>query len=257
MKKFLLSFRTNIKIAGHLLLAGIVISACNKSDFKNDDTQVAGLMAFNLVPDRSAISVALSGSSLGNIPLGYTTYTGVYVNIFPGTRSVESYDNISGSLLTTTTFNFEPDMYYSAFVAGANNNYRNIVVRDNFDSLSAISGLAFVRYVNAIPDSSKPTVMITANGSTIVNEQASFASVSSFRQVSPGSVTVDVSNSTTIDKHRTIGLEPRKVYTVLLLGRPGSSNSDSLQIRFVANGELDASAGQRSPATVPNSAQSN
>lgn len=246
MKKFFSSFRTGSLIVGSLLLTGVVFTACNKfDDDDNNNTPVAGLMAFNLVPDKSSVTVALSGNALGNAPLAYSSYTGVYLPVFPGNRTVETYDNGSPAPITSTTATFEAEKYYSAFVVGANGNYRNVIVHDNFDSLSGASGQAYIRYINAIPDSSQPNVTITAGGSNVVTGPAAFASVSEFTAVTPGSVTIDVSNGGSIDADRTITLEARKIYTVLLAGIPGDP-SNGVQIRFVANGELDEEvAGQR------------
>jgi hypothetical protein len=245
MKKFFSTFKTGSLIVGSLLATSILFTACNKFDNDdNDNTPVAGLMAFNLVPDKSAVTVALSGNALGNAPLAYSSYTGVYLPVFPGSRTVETYDNSSTPFATTTT-TFEAEKFYSAFVVGANGNYRNVVLRDNFDSLSGASGQAYIRYINAIPDSSNPTVKITAGGSDVVNAPASFASVSEFTAVAPGQVTIDISNGGNIDADRTITLEARKIYTVLLAGIPGDA-VNGVQIRFVANGELDeTAAGQR------------
>jgi hypothetical protein len=242
MKHVFFSFRRSLLIAGSVLLGGIALTACNKSNFDNDNnSQAAGLMAFNLAPDKSSVGVSLSGSNLTNVPLGYSAYTGSYIGIYPGSRIVESYDN-SGWSVASPAFTFEPKKYYSVFVAGANDSYRNIIVQDNFDSLSGTSGQAYIRYVNAIPDSARPTVIISAAG---INEPASFASVSEFKAVAPGQVSIDINNGGTIDADRTITVEQRKVYTVLLIGTPGAT-TNGVQIKFIENGLLEEEAsGQR------------
>ena len=117
----------------------------------------AGLMAFNLSPDKPAIGIALSGSNLTNAALGYTNYTGGYLNIYSGSRTIEAYDAGGGNTFTASDYNFEQNKYYSLFIVGKDSAYRNIVVNDQLDSLSANSGKAFIRYVNAVPDSSRPT----------------------------------------------------------------------------------------------------
>lgn len=234
-----------------LIVAGTVLTACNK--FDNDDninSEVAGLMAFNLAPDQSAVTVALSGSALTNVPLTYTSYTGVYLRIYPGSRTVEAYDNTNTSPIASQPFSFETKKYYSAFVAGANGNYRNIVVWDNFDSLSATNGKAYIRYINAIPDSSAAaTVKISAGGSDAVNETAPFGKVGEFREVTPGQVVIDVNNGGSIDADRTITVEDKKVYTVLLTGIPGSGSAP-VQIRFIENGKLDDESGSRTSTSA-------
>jgi hypothetical protein len=244
MKTFFSSFRLSV-LAGGVLALGL-FSACNKNDHNDSDVPVSGLMAFNLAPDVQQAGVALSGAVISNF-LGFNSYTGGYISIYSGNRTVESYSN-SGGTLATAPYGFEANKYYSLFVVGANNNYRNVIVTDNIDSLPA-TGQAFVRYINAIPDSSRPAVTISAGGSNVVNDNAAFASVSDFVAVTPGEVSISVSNGGTIDASRTITLEQRKVYTVLLSGIAGSANADSVQIKYIQNGTVDENAGRSASAS--------
>lgn len=224
------------------LVSSVLLTGCLKDDNNDNNVDNAGLMAFNLVPDRSSLAVRLSGNSLTNVPLAYNNFTGVYLGVFPGSRSVEVFD-ANGQLTTTAAYTFEANRFYSLFVAGANGSYRNIITEDNFDDLSA-SGTAYVRYINAIPDSARPTVTITANGSAVVTEQPAFGTVSGFTAVAPGSVTIDLNNGTTIDADRTITLESRKVYTILLTGIPGSA-ATPVEIKYVENGIVDENTSGR------------
>lgn len=249
MKMLFSSLRVNL-LAGSVL--GLVLfSACNKLDNEDaPDVPVSGLMAFNLAPDISQATITLSGNSLTATPLPYTNYTGGYLGVYSGERSVQSYNYGTGSSLASGSYTFEPDNYYSLFVIGANNTYRNVIVNDELDSLSTASGEAFVRYINAIPDSSQPTVTITAGGSNVVNTPAAYASVSDFVAVSPGDISITVSNGSTIDTNRTLTLEQRKVYTILLTGVPGGSGGSEVQIKFIQNGTVDASAGRSASASA-------
>jgi hypothetical protein len=227
--------------AGLLILAtgGILLTACNKSDNDQIDIPSAGLMAFNLAPDKPGIGIALSGNSISPSPLNYTAFTGQYINIYPGNRSIEAYDVISNGAFTNTSYSFNPDKLYSLFVVGADSSHSNIVVQDNFDSLSASNGKAYVRFVNAIPDSSQPVVKISANGTDAFSQPAKFATVSDFFAVNPGSIAVSVSNSGNINVNRNIDLAEKKAYTVLLIGKPGAATTEeALQIRFIENGTL-------------------
>lgn len=236
--------RSNTFIAVCLLSVVLLASACKKSNENIPPTPVAALMAFNLAPDVPSLGIALSGNNLTNTPLSFTNYTGTYLNIYPGSRSIESYNAGSNATLASNTYNFEEGKFYTLFVAGANNVYKNIVTSDNYDSLSATSGKAYIRYINAIPDSSKPAVTITAGGSNIVNEQAAFTGVSDFTEVNPGEVTVAINNQGNIQANRTINLEQRKAYTVLLVGIPGETDTDKrVQIRYIENGSLTDDTG--------------
>jgi len=240
MKNFLSSIRGWLVPAGGLLAITILFSACSKfDDDNNTNTPVSGLMSFNLAPDKQAIGIALGGNNLTNSPLAYTNYSGVYQPVFTGNRTVESYDQATDSTIATVDYSFAADKYYSLFVVGANGNYKNVLTNDNFDSLTSTTGKAYVRYINAIPDSTKPVVTITANGNNIVNANASFTDISDFKAVDAGNADIKVNNSGTIDATRTITLEQGKVYTILLLGIPGEADAaKAVQIKYILNGNL-------------------
>lgn len=243
MKNFFSSMRMLLMPVAGLLTVAILLSACTK--FDNDDnsnnTPVAGLLSFNLAPDQPAVGIAIGSNALTNSPLAFTNYSGTYQRIFPGTRTIESYDFRRDSTISKVDFSFNPDKYYSLFVVGGNGNYRNVITQDNFDSLSATAGKAYIRYVNAIPDSTQPLVTFAAGGTSVISDNAPFTAVSDFREISSGDVAVSVNNNTTINSSRTISLEQGKVYTVLLVGRPGETDSTrSVQIKFITNGSLDS-----------------
>lgn len=242
MKSFFSSMRMALVPASGLLAVAILFSACSKfDDDDNANTPVAGLMSFNLAPDQAAVGIALGGNNLTNSPLAYTNYSGTYQLVFPGNREVESYDHVKDSTISTIEYNFIADKYYSLFVVGANGEYKNVIANDNYDSLTSTAGKAYVRYINAIPDSSKPAVTFTANGSSVINDNASFTDVSDFKEVNTGDIEVKVSNSSTINATRTITLEQGKVYTVLLTGIPGQTDATkAVQIKYITNGSVSA-----------------
>lgn len=226
-----------------LLLFGAAFLAlaagCKKNNDHNPQPQVAGLMAFNLAPDQPLTGISLSGSHL--LPLPYTSYTGGYIRIYPGSRSTASYQVSNGNTLATTTYNYAPGKYYSLFVMGADSSYRNVVVNDGLDTLSGTAGQSYIRYVDAITDSSSSNV----TAGSAINAQARFGDVSDFMKIAQGSTAVSISNGGNINATRTINLQEGKIYTVLFLGNPsGTGAADSVQIRYVENGtlELDSTA---------------
>jgi hypothetical protein len=233
--KTIFSFRNLALVCA---ISAFAFIGCVKDN--DDNGSVSGLMAANLATDVT-VDITLSGNLLTSSPLIFSNYTGGYLSIFPGSRTVESFNAASGVSLALDSYTFQPDQYYSLFVAGANGNYRNIIVHDNFDSLATVSGQAYIRYVNAIPDSSAPVVKITASGSEEVNTTAGFATISSFIAVPAGDIMVEVSNGSTINASRTITVEDRKIYTILLIGNP-----DNAEVRFITNGTLDEDANKMS-----------
>lgn len=250
MKK---SFRLSILTAGIALISvGILLTACSKNNKGNNGgSDAAGLMAFNLAPDQPAVSLALSGNIITNTPLAFGNYTGVYLGIYPGTRQVQSYDFNTSNPLAMTSAAFMPGKYYSLFVVGANSNYQNLLIEDQFDSLDASASQAYVRYINAIPDSSAPIITFQAGGTEVVNESAAYRHASPFTAVAPGNLDIAVSNGSTIQASRSITVEANKVYTVLLSGLPGVTDpAAAVQIRYVGNGTLSAGSTQQKSSTA-------
>ena len=240
MKSLFFFRRLFVGLTGMIALSFLLLSCTKFNDDDDSNIPGAGLMTFNLAPDQAGIYITLSGNNLNNLPLGYTNYSGVYQAIYPGDRAVQSYSYPSDTAIAGGTHAFSPDKFYSLFVVGANGHYKNVVTNDNFDSLAATAGKAFVRYINAIPDSSKPLVTIAANGNNVVNDNASFSSVSEFKIIDAGDVAVKVNNNTSIDASRNITLEQGKVYTVLLVGSPGAADTTkAVQIKFISNGTIN------------------
>ena len=223
-----------------MLLFGLTLlfSACKK-DVDTPQIPASGLMVFNLIPDHSAIGFVMSNQIITNAPLDYTNYSGNYISVMAGSRDVGLYDVAGDSTITDVTQQFEPDNYYSAFALGADGNYSTVIVNDNLDSIPDSTDQAFVRYVNAIPDSSKPMVTIAAGGTNVVDDMASYGNVSGFESINPGEITIVVSNGTDISATRTITVEKGKVYTILLLGLPGATDeANKVQIKFITNGSV-------------------
>ena len=235
MKKAFFSFRRSVLVIGVVVLAAGLLSACNKNDAVATDIPASGIMVFNLVPDKDGIGVTLSGNLLNTTPLRYTDFNGIYQNIYTGTRDIQAFD-LRDSVFASSTFTFEDDNYYSLFVTGNNGAYQTITVKDVIDS-NATADKAYIRYINAIPDSSAPVVSITSGDTSVSEAQAAFNSVSDFITVNAGDVKITASNGSNITTDRTFAVENGKVYTVLLVGVPGETTDEKkVQIRYVVNG---------------------
>jgi hypothetical protein len=240
MKKTFFSFRSSVPVIAAVFAAS-VLGACNKKDAVATHIPAAGIMVFNLAPDKDGIGVTLSGNLLNSTPLGYTDFNGTYQSIYTGTRDIRSFD-LRDSVLATSDFTFDDNSYYSVFVTGSNGSYQNIAVKDDIDS-NATADKAYVRYINAIPDSTAPVVSITSGETSVSQTSAPFNTVSSFIPVDAGDITITASNGSDISTDRTLALENGKVYTVLIVGVPGETDNErKVQIRYVVNGSVPAAA---------------
>lgn len=221
------------------LFSVVAFSACKKESVPA--TPTSGLMAFNLIPDSTAFPVVfvLNNSSITNTPLSYSNYTGSYLPVYSGPRTLAVYKANSDSMLATANYTFDANKYYSAFALGANGNYKNMIVEDNLDSLSASSGNAFIRYVNAIPDSSAQKITVSAGGTNEVTTNTHYGDVSDFIGIAPGDMTMNISNDSTISANKTVTLVKNQVYTFLLTGMTHATDTaKAVKIRYIVNGTL-------------------
>ncbi len=248
MKKIFSSARLFVLAGIGILASGILLTSCLKdNDYTdNNNTDIsAGLMAFNLAPGQSAAGFRIGGNTLTQFPLGYNNYTAVYLPIYPGARTVDAFSYNSGNTVATAAGNFQTGKFYSVFLVGTDSTLENVIVRDNFDSLAS-SGKAYIRYINAIADASSPSVTIASGGTNVVNVNAPFKSVSDFVAIDAGAAGITVNNGGTINANRTITIEAGKVYTVLLIGKAGGTGDSAVQVKFIANGQVEENAGRMS-----------
>jgi len=244
--------KKNVLMAVGLLLAAVFsFTACKKNNGSNTNIPVSGLMAFNLVPDKGAIGITLSDNMLPG-PLAYQNYTGGYLSVYSGTRTARAFDYYYGGELANATNNYEQGKYYSLFVVGNNKVYSNVIVNDNLDSLVGKNGQAYVRYINAIPDSSKLTVSISSGNQIASDNNVIFKTVSDFKAVAPGNINIAISNGKDIQVNRTISVQQLNAYTVLLTGITNATDtSRKVQIKYITNGTVaDSSSIKISDATT-------
>src|SRR5699024_415760 len=146
---------------------------------------------------------ALSGNAVGN-PLPYMSFTGGYVNIYPGKRSTDAYAGDNQNTLVSTTYTYEPNKYYSLFVIGLEDDYKNVIVDDGLDTVDAAEGTAYIRYINALPGVSTAQVDITNYSADLYSDEAAYGEVSPFFALDSGAITIDLSHGDQVDVSRTI-----------------------------------------------------
>lgn len=221
------------------VLASLLFASCKKDEVQVD-SEAAGLMVYNLIPDKDAVGFAIDGVNFLPQPVTYTNYSGPYRPVFTGNKMIETYDAQNSSTIAQSPVALKDSGYYSLFAMGANETYRNVFVQDNLASLPSGSGNAFVRFVNGIPDSSDVNVTITSGTDVAVNTESKYAQVSSFSPAAPGNINIVLSNADhSIDVNRTIAIEKDGIYTILLVGLPSAVNPDNnVKILFTQNATI-------------------
>ena len=237
-----LTYFLRLKALSFIVFSGALLMfvSCTKNSQNSSTTPAAAVMAFNLAPDKSNVAFSVSGTRLGNAVLNYAQFSGQYLGASPGDRIVQAFDNNSiSTIFASTGFSFEIDKFYSVFFVGKGDHYRNVVVNDDITSLSGSTGSAYIRYVQAIPDSTSAfNVVVSNTGGNVVSDIVSFPMVSTFKSVTPGEITITVTNGSDINLTKSITVESKKVYTILLAGVSNSSTTP-LQISAVTNGTLN------------------
>lgn len=224
-------------MSGLAILAVLILAACRK-DSGGTRIPAAGVMAFNLAPDRDAVGISLNGNQLTPQPMGFTNYNGMYQQAYTGTREVRSYDVQHDTTLAVSSVDLEDQELYSVFLIGNAGVYRHLIVHDDLDS-SAPATQAYIRFVQAIPDSSDLNITV---GGEMLEQPVRFGDCTPFEGVSGGEVQVSVSNGSGISAERTLTLESGRVYTILLVGLPDAEQEEkSVQIRYIQNGAVEAS----------------
>ena len=187
----------------------LVLLSCSKNSQDTSTTPAASVMAFNLAPDKSNVAFAVSGSRLGNTVLNFAQYSGNYLGAPPGDKVVQAFDNnSSNTIFASTSYTFQTDKFYSVFFVGKGAHYANLVVNDDISSLSGSSGNAYIRYVQAIPDSTSAfNVVVTNAGGTIISDVVGFPMISTFKAVTPGQITISVTNGNDITLNKSITTE--------------------------------------------------
>ena len=238
MKRLLNVFGASARPLAGLFLVAILFTACKKdSAGTSQHTPTAGLMAFNLAPDQSYAGFSLSGANFGNSALSYNGYTGGYFAVSTGSHDVRSFDANSGNTLAIANGDFADSMFYSVFLIGANSHYRNVLVNDGLNALTPVAGKAYVRYINAIVDSTSTVPQVSAGGDSPL--AAPYGTVSFFAEVNAGSLVASINNGSNITATRTLTLEQNKAYTLLFVGIPGSVDPDKMpQVKVVENGTV-------------------
>src|SRR5699024_11166109 len=154
--------------------------------------------------------------------LPYMAYTGGYVKIFPGNRSTDAVAGDTHNTLTSKTFDYETNKYYSLFVIGTEGDYENVIVNDGLDTLQANKGNTYFRFINAISDKTPVTSKVANDTADLLSQEAAYGEVAPFTALDSGAVTISITDNNTINVERDVQLESQKAYTFLISGNPNS-----------------------------------
>ncbi len=238
MKDLFYSMRRN-GFKGLLIL--LLVASLTSFTIDNDHGQAptSGILAFNLAPDLQNVGFAISGNKFTTMPLAFSNYTGGYQPIYPGKKTIETFDFYKGTTIANSKKDFQDGKFYSSFLIGYNGNYENLVVSDNLEGLQSHKDHAYIRFVQAINNTGKqPSVTISNNGEKLMSETAAYKTVSTFKSLKQGKTTISINDGADVKSSLTMNVEADKVYTILLMGTAGETDADSVQIKSIQNGTV-------------------
>lgn len=237
MKKQTKFLSATALLVGFFMASAILFSSCKKDNPVH--VPAAGLMVFNLVPDQQGIDVTADNNRLFNTPLSYFNYSGNYLPLYTGNRTLQSYAVGNTTTLTTNTATLADSAYYSLFIMGTDGAYKGVLVEDKLDSLPVSTGNAFVRYVNGITGEDDHGVTIEKGSEQIFAGTNKLGFVSSFKEVTPGDISVSVSSEGSEPVTRDIPVVKDGIYTILISGVPNDTDtSKSIKIKYIQNGVI-------------------
>jgi hypothetical protein len=196
-----------------------LFSSCAKENPVYADIPSARLMAYNLAPDLQEVAF-----TVGTVPvsgaLRYTEHTVNYVPVEAGDRQLGAFNVNGGVSLASQTAAFSENAEYSAYLIGSNGVYRTVLSLDNNGRSNRSDANAWVRYVHAISGSSNQAEVNIA-GQTV---QAAYGVVSDYQPLQPGTATVAIRSGDTFETSQTINFEQGKQYSILFVGKAGSTD---------------------------------
>jgi hypothetical protein len=242
MVKFSSVLRNCVILVSVTLIAGYLLNSCKKNDTDTStppNSQYARIMAFNLAPDEPSIGFSASGNFLTSAAVGFGDYTGDYKNVNIGEMEINTFEFASpSSPISSLQAKLDINRFYSVFFVGVGSNHKSLFVRDYLDTLSGDAGKAYVRYINAITDSlTDVNINITGGATNYVDENAAYGKVSDFKGVNPGEISIAIKSNNGIDTSKTLSVDLKRVYTILLTGTPGSVSAP-VDIKYIINGRV-------------------
>lgn len=175
----------------------------------------AQMMAIHASPDAPGVNLSIDGKKVNSAPLTFGNNTG-YLSVTAGKRKIEITPATGGNAVLTAEPTLDGGKSYSVFVTNTLTNIESVTSTDDLTVPAA--GKAKIRVAHMSPDA--PAVDVGVQGGSNVFTDVAFKDVEEFKQVDPGTVTLEIKRtgtSTVVLSVPNVKLDAGKIYTVVAL----------------------------------------
>ncbi len=210
------------------LSATMVFTACKKKDSNNNTQNKARVMFVNGAIDVDSLRTSVSNTANRSVAiLGHTGY----ISVDPVNSANLTYRFTgSGNVFQETTINLVADNSYSVFAGGSAN--MNAIISQTDDLSAPAAGKVKVRLVHLAAGSANAVMYI---GPSAVDSNIAFGSITTFKEVNPGSQTVTVSALSSVATLSSFNFVAGKIYTLMFSGSLNGTGNSALTLTAISN----------------------
>jgi hypothetical protein len=235
ISKLNFSSRKGLMIAAGILAGSMLLTGCLDNLDSPGLPPAAYFSIFQGAPEAPAMDIFANQNRVNQSPVEYTQIL-PYSAFYPGSRNFRFSAFNSATSLLEKSFVLKADTVYSVFVADKAAGIDAILVKDIWKDPT--SAKAQLRFVHLSPDTERVYLELSGSSTPLVSE-SEFKSVSEFKELSPGNVTMKVKSQETgemLIQSGTLDLKGNRVYTLILRGLSAeSTGSKKLDIQLITN----------------------
>lgn len=227
--------RKGLMMASGIIVSSLLLTGCLDNLDSPSLPPAAYVSIFQGAPEAPAMDIFANQNRVNQTPVEYTQIL-PYSAFYPGSRNFRFSAFNSATSLLEKSFVLKADTVYSVFVADKASGIDAILVKDIWKEPS--SAKAQLRFVHLSPDTEKVYLELSGSSTPLVSE-SEFKSVSEFKELNPGNVTLKVKSKATgetLIQSGTLDLKGNRVYSLILRGLSAeSTGSKKLDIQLITN----------------------
>lgn len=217
-------------IAGSLLLTSCL------DDIESPELPPAAYVSiFQGATDAPAMDIFANQNRVNQNPVQYTQVL-PYSAFYTGNRDFRFSAFNSATSLLEKKFELKADSVYSVFISDKTEGIDAILVKDVWEEPTEEK--AQLRFVHLSPDAEEVYLEMSGSTTPLVSD-SNFKSVSDFKELNKGNVTLTVKSSETgetLIQSGTLELKGDRVYSLILRGLKSESTGDKkLDIQLITN----------------------
>ncbi|OOG78225.1 DUF4397 domain-containing protein [Algoriphagus sp. A40] len=229
------SIRRGFLIATGFIAGSLFLTSCLDDVESPELPPAAYVSIFQGSTDAPAMDIFANQNRVNQNPVQYTNVL-PYSAYYTGNRDFRFSAFNSATSLLEKKFELKADSVYSVFISDKTEGIDAILVKDVWEDPTEEK--AQLRFVHLSPDAEKVYLEISGITTPLVND-SNFKSVSDFKELNPGNVTLKVKSSETgetLIQSGTLELKGNRVYSLILRGLEAETTGDKkLDIQLITN----------------------